>query len=117
MKTIQRVTLSETTTSNLRQVAARTRLTPNVVARFAMLVSFEHPDAPADDFGKPELVINNSSLFGDIEPFLMTAFTARCKGISDAQRSKLLAAHIARGAAFLNVRVDSIVDLARLCVQ
>src|SRR5947209_7470593 len=99
MKPIQRVTLSANATSNLRQVASRTRLTPNIVARFAMLVSFENPDAPADDHGKPDLVINHSSLFGDLEPFLMTAFNARSKGTSDTQRSKLLSAHIARGAA------------------
>lgn len=117
MKSVSRVALSQVATSNLKQVSAKTGLTPNIVARFAMLVSFEQDGEPVDDNGKPDLVINQSSLFGDIEPFLLTAFNAKSKGVSDAQRSKLLAAHIGRGAAYLNLRVSSIVDLAKLCAQ
>lgn len=116
MKSISRVTLSQMTTANLKQLSAKTRLTPNIVARFAMLVSLEQDSAPVDDNGKADLVINQSSLFGDIEPFLLTAFHAKSKGVPDTQRAKLLAAHISRGAAYLNLRVASITDLVKLCV-
>lgn len=117
MKSISRVALSQSATSNLKQLSAKTQLTPNIVARFAMLISFEQESAPAEDTGKPDLIINQSSLFGDIEPFLLTAFSGRARGIPENHRAKALAAHIARGAAYLNLRVSSIVDLVRLCAQ
>ncbi|HEX5275180.1 MAG TPA: DndE family protein [Candidatus Rubrimentiphilum sp.] len=116
MKSVARVTLSHTATANLKQIAQKTRLTPNVIARFAMLASFEHDSIPAPDLGKPELVINQSSLFGELEPFLLTAFSAKTKGVVDSDRSKLLAAHIARGAAHLTLRVNSVIDLVKLCI-
>jgi DNA sulfur modification protein DndE len=110
-----RVTLSRGTTAALKQLSARTGVSPNIIARFAMLVSFEQDSEPADDFGPPDLTINQSSLFGDLEPFLMSAFTLRVGKLGRAARAKALVAHIARGTSFLNVRVDSVIDLARLC--
>jgi len=109
-----RVALSETTTSALRQVAAKTGLTPNVVARFAMLVSFEQRHAPAPDMGAADLTINRATLFGEIESFLLAAFLAVHPNADESTTSKLIASHIARGARFLNLRVNSLFDLARL---
>ena len=115
MITPPRVALSKSTTGALKQIAARTGLSPNLVARFAMLISFEQDFEPVEDHGPSDLTINASSLFGEIEPFLMSAFAFRAGKLEKATSAKVLSAHIARGAAFLNVRVDSIVDLARMC--
>ena len=72
-------------------------LSPNIVARFAMLVSFEQDFEPAEDSGPPDLTINQSSLFGDIEPFLMSAFAFRAGTLDRAAATKALTgAHRAR---------------------
>jgi DNA sulfur modification protein DndE len=106
-----RVVLSETTTSVLRSLTSKTALSANVLARFAMLISFEEADPPANDAGKPGLTINRTTLFGELEPFLMSAFALRSKSASGPGAAKELANHIARGAAYLNVRVQSLTDL------
>lgn len=112
-----RVTLSSVTTTALRQLSTRTGLSPNVLARFAMLLSFEQPNDPAKDSGQGELTINKSSLFGEIEPFLLAAFVARNPNTVDADVSREIAAHIARGAIFLQRRVKSVFDLAEIVLD
>jgi DNA sulfur modification protein DndE len=113
-----RVTLSESTTNTLRQLASRTGLTPNLLARIALILSFEQRSAPAQDLGPSALTINRTSLFGDIEPFLVNAFRAVSKDVSDpSAAARLWSAHIARGSKYLQRRVNSIVDLAEVLIQ
>jgi DNA sulfur modification protein DndE len=106
-----RVVLSEMTTSILRSLTAKTGLHANLLSRFAMLISFEDSDPPAVDVGKPGLTINRTTLFGELEPFLMSAYGLVSKSAGGPAAGKELANHIARGAGFLNVRVNSITDL------
>lgn len=107
MKAPYRVVLSENATSLLRSLTQKTGLSANILARCAMLISFEDATPPASDNGKGELVINRTTLFGDLEPFLMSAYTLTPKS-SAGSASKDIANHISRGAAYLNVRVGSI---------
>jgi hypothetical protein len=79
-----------------------------------MLISFEEVDAPAVDAGKPGLTINRATLFGELEPFLMSAYALASQRSGGPGVGKDLANHIARGAAFLNVRVQSLTDLVAL---
>ena len=109
MKAPYRVALSENTTSILRSLTQKTGLSANLLARCAMLMSFEEPSIPANDEGKADLVINRMTLFGDLEPFLMAAYSLVSKGPSSAA-AKDIANHISRGAAYLNVRVQSVPD-------
>jgi len=106
-----RVILSEMTTSVLRSLTSKTGLSANILSRFAMLISFEDNDAPANDAGKPGLTINRATLFGELEPFLMSAYALTNKPNGAQSAGKDLANHIARGATFLNVRVQSLTDL------
>jgi DNA sulfur modification protein DndE len=106
-----RVVLSEMTTSVLRSLTSKTGLSANLLARFAMLISFEDSDLPAVDAGKPGLTINRTTLFGELEPFLMSAYVLASKAAHGPGAGKDLASHIARGAGFLNVRVQSLTDL------
>jgi DNA sulfur modification protein DndE len=112
MKAPYRVALSENATSLLRSLTQKTGLSANILARFAMLISFEDKSTPANDAGKPDLVINRTSLFGDLEPFIMAAFSLTKGSASTA--GKDIANHIARGAAFLNVRVESVPDFIHI---
>jgi DNA sulfur modification protein DndE len=95
----------------MRSLSQKTGLSANVLSRFAMLLSFEDVAPPAVDAGKPGLTINRATLFGELEPFLMSAYTLRGQSPSKQNVSKDLANHIARGAGFLNVRVQSLPDL------
>ena len=106
-----RVVLSEMTTSVLRSLTSKTGLSANILSRFAMLISFEDRDLPANDAGKPGLTINRTTLFGELEPFLMSAYALTNKTSTGQNSGKELANHIARGATFLNVRVQSMTDL------
>ena len=106
-----RVVLSEMTTSVLRSLTSKTGLSANILSRFAMLISFEDSDAPANDSGKPGLTINRTTLFGELEPFLMSAYALTNRPTNGQNPGKDLANHIARGATFLNVRVHSMTDL------
>ena len=116
MITPQRVSLSHATSISLKQLASRTGLSPNIVARFAMLLSFEQEFDPAEDTGQPDLTINQSSLFGELEPFLMSAFAFRCGKLDRQSAARVLAAHVARGVNFLSVRVESLADIAKMCI-
>jgi DNA sulfur modification protein DndE len=106
-----RVVLSEMTTSVLRSLTTKTGLSANVLSRFAMLISFEDRDPPANDAGKPGLTINRTTLFGELEPFLMSAYGLTNKAVAATNAGRDLANHIARGATYLNVRVHSLTDL------
>ena len=75
MKAPYRVLLSEQTTANLRSLTQKTGLSANILSRFAMLISFEDSTAPAADAGKGLLTINRTTLFGELEPFLMAAYS------------------------------------------
>lgn len=109
MKAPQRVVLSEGTTSVLRSLTQKTGLSANILARCAMLISFEDPTSPANYGGKGDLTINRTTLFGELEPFLMSAYSLVAKDAASAA-GKEIANHIARGAGYLNVRVESIPD-------
>jgi hypothetical protein len=76
-----------------------------------MLISFEDRDVPANDMGKPGLTINRTTLFGELEPFLMSAYALTSKANVGSNPGRDFANHIARGATFLNVRVQSLTDL------
>lgn len=109
MKAPYRVLLSEQTTANLRSLTQKTSLSANILSRFAMLISFEDSTPPAVDAGKGLLTINRTTLFGELEPFLMAAYSLVASN-SGANASRDIADHIARGSAYLNVRVNSVSD-------
>lgn len=109
MKAPQRVQLSEKTTANLRSLTLKTGLSANILSRFAMLLSFENPIPPAADAGRPALTINRTTLFGELEPFLMAAY-ALLPQLDSAGAAKNIANHIARGSSYLNIRVNSVAD-------
>lgn len=111
MNAPHRVVLSEMTTSLLRSLTAKTGLSANLLARFAMLISFEDSDPPANDLGKAGLTINRTSLFGEMEPFLISAFALVSQSSTAPASGRELASHIARGASHMNVRVSNITDL------
>ncbi len=106
-----RVVLSEATTSTLRSLTQKTGLSANLLARLAMLISFEMPDAIVPDSGKPGLTINRSTLFGELETFLMSAYALAGGRPGSPNSGRELAGHIARGSGFLNLRIESMTDL------
>lgn len=108
MKAPYRVALSHNATTLLRSLTKKTGLSANILARCAMLISFEDPTQPAEDAGKMDLVINRTTLFGELEPFLISAYSLAAKTPSSS--AKEIANHIARGAAYLNVRIESVTD-------
>lgn len=105
-----RVILSETTTSTLKSLTQKTGLSANILARFAMLISFEMKDKIVPEGGKAGLTINRATLFGDLEAFLMTAFALIGGKTADGSAGKEMAGHIARGAAYLNLRCSTFTD-------
>ena len=116
MKAPLRITLSMAATNTLKQLSSRTGLSPNIVARFAILASLELLDQPIDDAGTPDLTINQATLFGDLEPFLMAAISYHARQAHSTSPSRLVANHIARGASILHAKIVDIPSIARLAV-
>lgn len=109
-----RVALSESTTSTLRSLTQKTGLSANLLSRFSMLISFEDATPPAQDVGKTGLTINRTTLFGELEPFIMSAYVMTRSSGAESAVGKDLANHIARGSAYLNVRVKRLADLLKV---
>lgn len=110
-----RVALSESTTASLRHLSAKTGLSPNIVSRFAMCASLEMPDHPVEDSGASALTINQSSLFGELEPFLMAILVNSTP--REISLSKRVAGHIARGVKLFHGNIDSLEALVRNAVS
>lgn len=105
-----RIRISKATTDLLKQVKAKTGITPNILARFALAKSIEDGGSrltPSDSAGSE---FNIGTLLGDLELHYEALLKQRHGPIEDAECAALIAGHIERGAQTLR-RVKSPADL------
>lgn len=109
-----RIRIPKATTEILKQVKARTGITPNILARFALAQSIEDSGAlmiePSDTAGSE---FNLATLFGDYRLHYEAILKQRYGNIDDATCGALVAAHIERGAQSLR-RIRNPADLLDL---
>lgn len=115
--------ISKDATSRLRSIKQKTRLTPNLLCRYALVRSLE--DGPLGDIPPPDQdgqEFNAYTLTGELTELLLALVrTVEERAGEPALSNEALMArvrgHIHRGVGSLSVRVKSPSDLAMLAAQ
>lgn len=117
---INKFRISSTATGQVRIISQRSGLTPNLVCRIAILLSFEAGpiSGAADDAGEGQ-EFNAYTLFGDFQPLFIdllkyVEFGAEEIKTHDSELLARLRLHIDRGVRQLLVRLKSPADAAEL---
>jgi DNA sulfur modification protein DndE len=109
-----RIRIPKGTTELLKQVKARTGITPNILARFALALSIENSGnskvVPTDTDGSE---LNLATLFGELEHHFEALLKQRYGELNESVCGALISGHIERGAHALR-RIKSPVDLLDL---
>jgi DNA sulfur modification protein DndE len=117
---LNRLRISETVSSQLLVLKARTGLTPNILCRIGFCLSIEDPTVPNldDDPGGIEREIDRHTLTGPWDRLFVALLRERCHRDGLALSNEVLVeqfrAHINRGVLLLYKRVRSLSDLAAL---
>ena len=117
---INKFRISSSATGQVRLVAQRAGLTPNLVCRMAMLLSFEAgpvTGSAGDTLDGQEF--NAYTLFGDFQPIFidmlrLVEFGSEGVEADETDMLERLRLHIDRGVRQLSVRIKSPADAAEL---
>jgi DNA sulfur modification protein DndE len=110
----RRVKISKNATDSLKLIKGRTGLTPNIAARFALILSLENSGSkklqPADQVGSE---FNAPTLFGD-HALLFECLLREAHGTLDQKEAgSVIAAHIEDGVKYLR-GAKSLTDFLKL---
>ena len=110
--------LSAKSQNLLGRVKARTGLTPNLLARFALCLSIKEKSSPnPDEYDKDGSEIEPSILFGEYEPLYFGLMRNRLdkdgKNI-ETDLNEMTRCHINRGVIALAPRIQSLEDFYEL---
>ncbi|WP_282158729.1 DNA sulfur modification protein DndE [Shimia thalassica] len=117
---ISKFRISQAATGQVRIVAQKAGLTPNLVCRMAMLVSFEAgPVSGTSSESQDGQEFNAYTLFGDFQPIFLdmlrfVEFGSNPADVDDSVLLDRLRLHIDRGIRQLSVRIKSPADAAEL---
>lgn len=99
----------------MAQLKHRTGITPNIMGRFAICLSFNDPSTPnPDEYDEKGSEIHPSVLFGEHEDMFMALMIMRLKKENldpDKYLNRMLRAHFNRGTIMLFSRVHSLTDI------
>lgn len=116
-----RVRLSEKATNRLTQLKARTGLTPNIMARFALCYSLNDPSIPNPmEYDEKGIEINRYTLTGEWDQLIIAILKERCltDGLDpETELAPQLRAHINRGTFGIFPLVKGLGDLQSLLVH
>ena len=112
---INKFRISASATGQVRVLAQRAGLTPNLICRMAMTTSFEAgPITGAPDEAAEGQEFNAYTLFGDFQPIYLDLLRFVEFGVEDGELHRKLRQHIDRGVRQLAVRIKSPDDAAEL---
>lgn len=117
---VSKFRISTAATGQVKIVAQRAGLTPNLVCRLAMLSSFEAgPVTGRSEETQDGQEFNAYTLFGDFQPIFIdmlkfVEFGLDGSDIEDSVLLERLRLHIDRGVRQLSVRIKSPADAAEL---
>ncbi len=115
---ISKFRVSSEATSRLRVLRQRASLTPNLLCRMAMAMSFEMGKVGAAVEIEEGQEFNAYTLFGSDQPIYTTLLrwveTEHGEEVDDQELIRRLRAHIDRGLSAISARVKSPSDAARL---
>lgn len=117
---INKFRISASATGQVKMLAQRAGLTPNLICRMAMVTSFEAgPVSGSPEESDEGQEFNAYTLFGDYQPIFidMLRFVELRSGdveFDDSELLRKLRQHIDRGVRQLSVRIKSPADAAEL---
>jgi len=112
-----RIKLSAKSLNQLGRLKARTGLTPNLLARFALCLSLKEKSAPIlSQYDKEGNDIEPSVLFGEYEPLYLGLMKNRLKkdGLPESELNDMTRCHINRGVIALSPRIQNLGDFYEL---
>ena len=118
---INKFRVSSEATARLRVLRQRAGLTPNLLCRMAMAMSFEMGKVGPSEEIEEGQEFNAYTLFGGDQPIYTTLLrwveTEDGEGVDDRELIRRLRAHIDRGLSAISPRVKSPGDAARLLAR
>lgn len=118
---ISKFRVSSEATRKLKALQQRTGLTPNLLCRMAMVVSFEAGKIGTVPDTEESYEFNAYSIFGSDQPIYTTLLlwveTQGGETLEDQELVKRLRAHVDRGLGAISVRLKSPSDVARMLAR
>ena len=112
-----RIRLSAKSQNLLGRLKARTGLTPNLLARFALCLSIKEKSSPvASQYDKEGNDIEPAVLFGEYESLYLGLMKNRLNKdrLSESELNEMTRCHINRGVIALSPRIQNIGDFYEL---
>ena len=112
-----RIKLSAKSLNLLGRLKARTGLTPNLLARFALCLSLKEKSAPIPiQYDKEGNDLEPAILFGEYESLYLGLMKNRLNkdGLSDSKLNEMTRCHINRGVTALAPRIQNLGDFYEL---
>jgi len=101
----------------LGRLKARTGLTPNLLARFAICLSIKENSIPnTSEYDKDGSILEPSILFGEYEQIYLGLMRNRLKhdNLKESELNDMTRCHLNRGVISLNSRIDNLSDFYEL---
>jgi DNA sulfur modification protein DndE len=115
---LNKIKLTKESSDRLKQLKARTGLTPNILSRIGFCLSLSDPTIPnPDDYPEEDREFNRYTLLGEWDALYVALLRQRIvvdKIGNDLREEDVFRAHINRGVMALSRQVKSIADLANL---
>ena len=112
-----RIKLSAKSQNLLGRIKARTGLTPNILARFALCLSINEQSKPIiTEYDKDGSELEPSILFGEFEPLYLGLMKNRLRkdGVTESELNEMTRCHINRGVIALSPRIQNLGDFYKL---
>ena len=112
-----RIKLSAKSQNLLGRIKARTGLTPNLLARFALCLSINEKSKPiTTEYDKDGSEIEPSILFGEYEQLYLGLMKNRLlkDGVPESELNEMTRCHINRGVIALSPRIQNLGDFYKL---
>ncbi|WP_052319565.1 DNA sulfur modification protein DndE [Candidatus Nitrosopumilus salaria] len=104
----------------LGRLKAKTGLTPNLMARFAICLSIKEKSIPhSEEYDKDGSVLEPAILFGEYEQLYLGLMRNRLKhdGLAETELNEMTRCHLNRGVIALSARIDDLGDFYDLVVE
>ncbi len=102
------------------RLKARTELTPNLMARFAICLSIKEKSIPhSGEYDKDGSVLEPTILFGEYEQLYLGLMKNRLKkdGLPETELNEMTRCHLNRGVIALSARINDLGDFYNLVVE
>ena len=118
---LNKIKLTKDASDRLKQLKARTGLTPNILSRIGFCMSLSDPTIPnPDEFPEEDREFNRYTLLGEWDALYVAMLRQRMLNdslLGNIEEEACFRAHINRGVISLSRQVKSLSDLANLALR